>query len=743
MAHDAPTDCPDRDTWSGFYAGRVPPNAFPALAEHLDRCPACQRLLHDLAGGTADEADPLVAGLRAAPGPADGYEREPECRRAVAGAQSLALTGGKPAAAGAVPAQLGQYRLGPLLGRGGMGAVYRAVHARLGREVALKVVAPGRARGAAPERFRREAAAHGPLDHPNVVRATDAGEAGGVAFLVMELVDGVDLGRLVRARGPLPVADACELGRQAAAGLQHLAAHGLVHRDVKPSNLMLARGGVLKVLDLGLADRPDAAEPGPALTADGQVVGTFDYLAPEQADPGRPVDRRADVYGLGCTLYFLLTGSPPYAAHPTPRDKALAHAAGPVPRVREVRPEVPAGLAAVLDRMLAKDPEERFPDAAAAGTALGPFCAGADLEGLLRSAGLGPVPSPGSPAARTAPRRARAAAAAAALVLLLLGGAAVARWLRPREAVAVAPPVVSAEPPAPGPVPPPTPAPTARPVLPVALVGFEERAGVAKGLGASVGDLLFARLAARPGFLLVDRADLAKTLDEQRLSLTGAVNPADAVKVGRLVGAKLLVTGSVTQADRKLYLVAKIIGTETSLAAGASVEGPLAGDLGGLVERLADEVEQVVAKQAGRLLPRPTAAADRVAELNKRLGAAARPAVAIEVTERGDGSPVRAEVARLATAAGFAVTDPDRADVLVTGAAFSEVVGRPGGLTGVKARVELKAVERRTGRVLVADRQTAVAVEAGEATAGEAALQSAAADLTGRVLPRLVPGGKK
>lgn len=777
--------CPSRDTWSGFYAGKVEPDALPTLIEHLDHCTACQSVLHTLVGATADADDALIASLRAASRPAGGYEEEVACGRVVE--QIWGLVGGNSTARGAAPAlpaeRLGEYRILHLLGHGGMGAVYRAVHTRLGREVALKLVPPHRARDASAARFQREISAHGRLNHPNVVRATDAGEAHGVAFLVMDLVDGVDLDRLVKTAGPLGVADACELARQAAAGLQHLAEHELVHRDVKPSNVMLSRRGEVKVLDLGLAARIDVSGDGTAVTADGHILGSFDYLAPEQADPARPVDARADVYSLGCSLYYLLAGAPPYsgAEHATVRGKILAHTTGPVPRIARARPEVPAPLAAVLARMLAKNPEDRFPTAAAVVAALRPFCAGNDIERVLRSAGLEPVIPLAAPPhaeplvlAPAAPLnrpgvRVRSVATAVLIALLIGGaGAAAARfWFRSPGAPLV---VVKDEPTAPPeevPIKVPLKMPAAPPAvpkvaaqpkpsehLPVALLAIEERGSGVKDLGTKVGDVLFAKLASKPGLHLVDRADLKKVLDEQALSASGAVKGNEAVKVRRLTGAKLLVTGSVVQVDKRMVLVAKVIGSETGRVTAASVEGALSDDLVALASKLADAIEGIVAKQGRELAPVSAPITDRVAELNKELGAVPRPVLWVQVLERHVGLPAsdpaaQTEVTRVAKELRFEALDPDvggkgRADVLVTGEGFSEVSGRVGGLVGVRARVELRAVDRRTGKVLASDRQVALVVDLSEQVAGKAALQEAAGQLAERVLPKLVaPGPKK
>ena len=212
-------------------------------------------------------------------------------------------------------------------------------------------------------RFHREMEAVGRLDHPNIVRAHDAGEADGQFFLVMELVDGANMSSLVRSGGPLGVADACEIVRQAAIGLQHAHEHGLIHRDVKPSNLMLATSGVVKVLDLGLARLQAEAWSDGEATASGQIIGSPDYMAPEQGSNPREADARADVYALGCTLYFLLAGRPPFGSkgHDTLMQKVMAHANEDAMPIQQLRPDVPSPLAAILDTMLAKNPANRCP----------------------------------------------------------------------------------------------------------------------------------------------------------------------------------------------------------------------------------------------------------------------------------------------------------------------------------------------------------------------------------------------
>ena len=274
---------------------------------------------------------------------------------------------------------LGNYVILDKLGEGGMGRVYKARQLRLNRLVALKVVRPGLLENATVQkRFQREATAAAQLAHPNIVRLFDADQVDGTHFLAMEFVQGSDLAKLVKENGPLPIVQACDYVRQAALGLQHAHDKGLVHRDIKPSNLLVtANGATVKVLDMGLARMQLAGENAgdslTALTQAGTVVGSPDYMSPEQAKNSSTVDARADLYSLGCTFYFLLTGRPPFP-NGTTLEKLLQHQTDPVPPVQLTRPDVPAGLAAVLDRLLAKEPGQRFPSAEALATALEPWC---------------------------------------------------------------------------------------------------------------------------------------------------------------------------------------------------------------------------------------------------------------------------------------------------------------------------------------------------------------------------------
>jgi hypothetical protein len=260
---------------------------------------------------------------------------------------------------------LDKYVLLDRLGQGGMGEVFKARHRLMDRVVALKTL-PASADGDDQlERFRREIRALARLSHPNVIVAHDAGLAGDRLFLVMEYVEGIDLAEMVRRRGPLPVGEASDYARQAALALQHVHASGLVHRDVKPSNLMVA-GGTVKLLDLGLArfrNRDGSASTD--LTRHGTLMGSLDYLAPEQADDPQTADIRSDLYSLGCTLFFLLTGQPPFPGGSVTQKLSRHRSQEPPPL------NGPAGLAAVVRKLLAKAPSQRFqsPAETAAGLA--------------------------------------------------------------------------------------------------------------------------------------------------------------------------------------------------------------------------------------------------------------------------------------------------------------------------------------------------------------------------------------
>ncbi len=260
---------------------------------------------------------------------------------------------------------LGNYVILSLIGEGGMGRVFKALHRRMERLVALKLLHKGALQSEeAVQRFHREARAAGRLMHPNVVTAYDADECNGIHFLAMEFVDGTDLARLAR-KAPLSVSMAVDCVLQAARGLQFAHEQGIIHRDIKPANLLLDRRGVVKILDMGIArfsstvregeDRATQAE----LTQAGVIMGTVDFMAPEQASNVSNADARSDIYSLGCSLYFLLAGRPVYGGDSVV-EKIFAHRGDDVPSILEVRPEVPQAVDKLLLRMIAKQPRDRY-----------------------------------------------------------------------------------------------------------------------------------------------------------------------------------------------------------------------------------------------------------------------------------------------------------------------------------------------------------------------------------------------
>lgn len=268
---------------------------------------------------------------------------------------------------------LGPYRIVDSLGRGGMGQVFKGEHTVLGRVVAVKVLPRHKSSPEAVANFMREMRAQAKLDHENLVRALDAGEDGSVYYLVTEYVSGTDLRKLIRRRGPLRMHAAAAIVVQAAAGLQHAHERGLVHRDVKPGNIMVSQDGQAKLLDLGLA--------GPLGTEavndprHGRIVGTVDYLSPDHIrEPKRPTPAW-DIYSLGCTLYYAVTGKVPFPGGTT-GDKVRAHLELRPLDPRRLNPELDPAFVDVMADMMAKEPADRIPSAQAVIEALSPWATG-------------------------------------------------------------------------------------------------------------------------------------------------------------------------------------------------------------------------------------------------------------------------------------------------------------------------------------------------------------------------------
>ncbi|MBL8795918.1 MAG: serine/threonine protein kinase [Planctomycetia bacterium] len=333
---------------------------------------------------------------------------------------------------------LGQYRLLERIGEGGMGQVFRARHQAMGRIVALKVIRRERLDNEkAVQRFFREIRAAARLTHPNIVQAFDADSVSGTHFLAMEYVDGIDLSRLVKQRGPLPLAEACEYIRQSALGLQHAHELGMVHRDIKPGNLLVPRDAstngayastpaqrgkrtghpnakpVVKILDLGLArvSFHDDADHGFSLSQDGTVMGTPDYMSPEQAKNSHQVDWRADIYSLGCTFYYMLAGQVPFPGGSN-IEKLVRHQMDQPKPIEQLRPDVPPKVRAILQKMLAKRPDERYQTAGEVAAALGaavdpnqtgPITPIPPAKGATRPLPKLPLPPTPAPATNTMP----------------------------------------------------------------------------------------------------------------------------------------------------------------------------------------------------------------------------------------------------------------------------------------------------------------------------------------------------
>jgi WD40 repeat protein len=364
--HTRPATHPSPQELAAFAARKLPEDQARLVGRHLGLCPDCRRAVQNPTP-SATPAGPVagapgLSGAVQAPGPS---------------ATALPSLPQTPTPAAAVPAALAshpKFKVLRPLGQGGMGAVFLAEHRVMERPVAIKVV--NRALLDQPEalqRFFAEVRAAAKLSHPNIVAAYDAEPAGDLHLLVMEYVEGVNLADYLAQKGPLPVALACHFIRQAALGLQHAHEQGMVHRDVKPQNLMLTRKGQVKILDFGLARLASERGNRGGLTQAGSFMGTPEYVAPEQATDARAADIRADVYSLGCTLYCLLAGRPPFVED-TAVKLVLAHLEKEPPPLRSARLEVPEALAAVVARMLAKEPNQRFQTPGEVATALAPFC---------------------------------------------------------------------------------------------------------------------------------------------------------------------------------------------------------------------------------------------------------------------------------------------------------------------------------------------------------------------------------
>jgi serine/threonine protein kinase len=387
-----PATHPSADTLQSFGLGKLDDAAAEEILRHLENCPDCHKQVAALSG------DSFLDKLR----DAHGRSGTPAPDKSLSGiAKSLQATRqpqNPPAAIPDLPVELvnnAQYEVVRELGRGGMGVVYLARNVMLDRPEVLKVVSkallkkPG-----AEERFLREMRSAAKLSHDNVVKAYSALSLGELLVFAMEYVEGQDLAQLVKQQGPLPVTNACFYAHQAAMGLQHAHEHGMIHRDIKPHNLILARQGkkhIVKVLDFGLAKATREGDADTDLTGAGKMMGTPDYIAPEQTLDAASADIRADIYSLGCTLYFLLTGAPPF------KGKSLyevlqGHMSMDAKPLDKVRVEVPAGLSAVVAKMMAKEPGQRYQKPVEVAQALAPFVKAGVKAVPTESSGKGATP---------------------------------------------------------------------------------------------------------------------------------------------------------------------------------------------------------------------------------------------------------------------------------------------------------------------------------------------------------------
>ena len=354
-----------------FAAGKMADAQAEAVARHLDVCSACSNIVHAL------PPDSLTGRLQGA-------------KRVYRPAPTLSWDGSAPSGLGAplppedtglpldVPTQLAEhpkFRILRQLGRGGMGVVYLAEHPIMERKVAIKVVNKAFLKNAeALQRFHAEVRSAAKLGHPNIVQAFDAEQAGDLHFLVMEFVEGKNLAEsLEKRQKPLPILHASNYVLQAARGLQHAFERNMVHRDIKPHNLMINLKGQIKILDFGLARmvRERTAQSGGLTSAD-SFMGTPEYVAPEQAADARQADTRADLYSLGCTLYYLLADRPPFREE-TAMKVVMAHMQNTPRPLPELRPDVPVALWGIVQKLLAKEPGQRYQTPQELVRALTPF----------------------------------------------------------------------------------------------------------------------------------------------------------------------------------------------------------------------------------------------------------------------------------------------------------------------------------------------------------------------------------
>ena len=398
--------CPTIDELRALSLGKLSEEQSDEILGHLPDCETCQAEL-----ATASSVEDTLAGHLCNAEPAENYRDEAECQHALAkalGALASTQSFDDLEISRVLPKVLGEYEMVRPVGRGGMGTVYLARHTKLGRFVAMKVLSSHRLmQPRMRQRFETEMRAIGQLSHPNIVTAYDAREVDELTVLVTEFVDGLDVGQILKRTGRLSVSNACEIAMQTAFALQYIDEQGLVHRDIKPSNVMIGKTGNVKLLDLALARLQMGDGERVEMTATGQAMGTADYIAPEQVNDSRHVDIRADIYALGCTLFKMLSGQPPFEddRYPTAFSKMTAHVSAVPSSIDRLVPDVPSELATFVQSMMAKDPNDRPQQPGEVVTLLTKFASCTDLKSLLEQAiDAGEVTSHLQPKPSTFPR---------------------------------------------------------------------------------------------------------------------------------------------------------------------------------------------------------------------------------------------------------------------------------------------------------------------------------------------------
>ena len=381
------TICPDKNQLESFSRGMLGEEDSDQLIVHLQDCQSCQQNLETFDGGGEDT---FIRELRSASAESDPDEilAEPEFRSATMKALAALAKMDEFESDFALPNTIGEYEIVKSIGRGGMGRVFLGRHTKLGRQVAIKVLAQHRRWDRRMhERFEAEMRAIGSLNHPNIVVAHDARDVDGVAVLVTEYVEGLDGSNLLKRMGRLNVQDASRIGAELCKALSYVAEKNLVHRDVKPSNVMIDDAGNVKLLDLGLA-RIQTVDGENEFTATGQAMGTADYVAPEQINDARNVDGRADLYGLGCTLYKLISGRAPFATdqYATPYAKMNAHVSQMPTRLSQLREDVPKEMESLVHQLLEKNPTDRPSSAKEVQAKLEKLSNGSDLASMVKEA---------------------------------------------------------------------------------------------------------------------------------------------------------------------------------------------------------------------------------------------------------------------------------------------------------------------------------------------------------------------